>query len=118
MSQEVTRLELADNNVTGPLPASIGALTSLALLDLGSNAVTYMPTTMAAMTSLTHVVLNGSPLDEDFEQLSARVFSSWTRLTRLVLTNTGLTGRLPSTLPVSAMQGCSMLLVQLHVKCT
>ena len=90
----VTALELPGNDLRGTLPASLGALTSLATLDLsGNNQVTGAIPDLRALTSLATLNLGNNQLSGTIPDLSAL-----TSLTTLNLRDNQLTGAIPEEL--------------------
>jgi hypothetical protein len=112
----VTKLTLDHLNISGPLPASIGALTaleeiylyanelsgsiptawgtltSLRVLDLSSNALNgSVPLEFAGLTNLEELILNGNRL----VSFSSIVLGSMPRLKKLSASDNLLQGRLP-----------------------
>ena len=53
----VVKLELTEAGLTGAVPAEIGRLTSLTVLDLGGNKLTSLPAEIGQLTSLTELSL-------------------------------------------------------------
>ena len=72
----VTRLELADNGLTGTLPAALGDLSELEQLDLQDNALSgALPAALANLTNLEELLLNESraltgPLPDGLRELA------------------------------------------------
>ena len=91
----VTGLSLADGGVAGTLPAGLGDLTGLTVLDLGGNRLDgAMPAEMSALTGLTRLDLSGNELSGGIpERISGLV-----KLTRLDLSDNNLTGSIPTRL--------------------
>jgi hypothetical protein len=59
----VVNLIMLDNNLQGPLPESIGNLTQLRLLSLGTNKITgRIPTSIANLSNLIHINLYNNQL--------------------------------------------------------
>ena len=89
----VTGLDLGENNLTGPLPATLGNLTNLTQLHLGENNLTGpLPATLGNLTKLESLVLW-------LNSLTGPLPASWgnlTNLTQLHLGGNSLTGPLPA----------------------
>ena len=67
----VVQISLPSSGMTGQLPDSIGALSSLTHLDLSGNSLTgTLPASMAALTSLTSLNLGANKLDRSFRMTS------------------------------------------------
>jgi Leucine rich repeat len=92
----VTQLVLDNDNVMGRIPADLGLLTDLTVLDLRNNQL--MGTLPASLDRLTALQL----LDLSENQLTGTIPSSWqmtlTALTHLDLAINKLTGNIPSSL--------------------
>ena len=58
----ILQLELHRNNLTGSIPSSIAALTSLEQLILNNNKVTSLPSSLCTLTGLTNLHLYGNRL--------------------------------------------------------
>jgi hypothetical protein len=58
----VVKLELTEVGLTGAVPAEIGRLTSLTVLDLSNYQLTSLPAEIGQLTSLTELYLNGNRL--------------------------------------------------------
>jgi sugar lactone lactonase YvrE len=91
----VTGLDLSRNNLSGPLPASLGNLNNLQSLDLSQNALTGpIPASLGNLTRL-------QTLSLFINQLSGSIPASLGNLTRLdflQLSNNQLTGSIPPSL--------------------
>ena len=83
-SGSVTALDLASNNLSGPLPAALGSLISLTTLDLSNNSLSGTVPDLSALTSLTTLNLGDNQLSGTIPTLSAL-----TSLTTLSLRETG-----------------------------
>lgn len=92
---QVIRLELASNQLIGPLPASLSALTQLQTLDLSDNQLSGpIPGSLSALTSLKRLVLIYNQLNGPFpESLSAL-----SNLEFIYLSHNQLSGPLPESL--------------------
>ena len=92
----VTMLTLGGNNLDGPIPAAIGLLENLELLDLRANSLTGpIPSSVGRLSSLGALFLDDNPgltgsLPPSMGNLS--------RLRSLYLGNTGLRGPIPASL--------------------
>ena len=70
--QSVVRLELAQNNLKGPLPSSISALTDLEVLDLSGNQLSGpLPANVTHLRALRQLVLTNNSLTGLPDDLSA-----------------------------------------------
>ena len=91
----VTRLNLEDNNLRGPLPTVLGRLTNLESLSLGTNQLTgEISSELGQLTKL-------KSLDLAFNQLTGEFPSDLGQLTKLEYLSLGwnqLTGNIPSEL--------------------
>jgi len=63
-SAGVTKLELWKNNLTGPVPASIGGLTNMTFLMLVANHLTSLPNEIGDLASLETFYMGDNPLPE------------------------------------------------------
>ena len=62
-SGRVTRLDLADNQLTGSIPDELGSLSSLEVLDLNDNQLTgEIPPELGSLSNLTHLYLHDNQL--------------------------------------------------------
>ena len=90
----VTHLFLNNNQLTG-IPAELGSLTSLEVLDLSTNQLTgKIPAELGNLTNLTHLYLSGNPLTG---AIPAEL-GNLTNLTHLYLDGNQLTGAIPAEL--------------------
>ena len=90
----VTELALPDNNLSGPLPAELGSLTSLTTLDLSDNQLSGTIPDLSSLTQLQTLNLGDN-------QLSGTIpdwLSSLTGLRDLSLRDNRLTGAIPEEL--------------------
>ena len=61
--EEVTGLDLKENNLVGAIPSEIGQLKNLTLLDLGLNQLTgNVPSEISGLESITHLYLHANRL--------------------------------------------------------
>ena len=89
----VTSLDITRNQLTGPIPAELGSLTSLEILALGGNQLTGpIPTWLGNLTNLEEVYLWGNPLTGQIPSQLA----SLTNLRELHLSSNQLTGTIPT----------------------
>ena len=58
----VVELSLEDFGLTGAVPAEIGRLSALRVLNLGVNKLTSLPAEIGQLTSLTGLYLDGNQL--------------------------------------------------------
>ena len=84
----VVKLELTEVGLTGAVPAEIGRLTSLTVLDLGDNQLTTVPAEIGQLTSLTELHLNGNRLTSVPAEIGQLISLNWlflysNRLTRV-----------------------------------
>ena len=100
----VASVQLQSNNLTGPLPPELGALTGLQTLALSHNQLNgVMPLELSLLTNLQFLAL-------DHNHLSGAIPSSLGALNRLrylVLNNNQLVGSIPATL--GALQSLELL---------
>ena len=90
----LTQLHLSDNSLTGPLPASWGNLTNLTQLHLDRNSLTGpLPASWGNLTNLTHLHLSRNSLTGPLPAF----LGTLTNLTQLSLVGNSLTGPLPAT---------------------
>jgi hypothetical protein len=90
----VTSLDIRLNALTGPIPSSIGNLTSLNFLDLGSNALTgSIPPSIGNLVNLTALDLSANKLTGTIPS----TLGNLTNLTELELHVNKLSGTIPST---------------------
>ena len=91
----VTKLELRENALAGPIPAALGSLSSLEALDLGRNALTGpIPAILGSLSNL-------ESLDLGANQLTGPIpaqLGSLTSLSALSLDRNKLTGSVPTAL--------------------
>ena len=90
----VTELALPDNNLSGPLPAELGSLTSLTTLDLSDNQLSGTIPDLSSLTQLQNLYLGDN-------QLSGTIpdwLGSLTGLQKLSLRDNRLTGTIPAEL--------------------
>ncbi len=98
---ELTKLNFNNNNLTGPIPAAIGNLTALIELDLRLNELSgSIPSTVGNWTSLTWLYLGGNQLTGSIPP----EIGSLTGLTYLWLFDNQLSGTIPA-----EIGGCSSL---------
>ncbi len=89
---ELTKLKLYNNNLTGPIPAAIGNLTALIELELRLNELSgSIPSTIGNWTSLTWLYLGGNQLTGSIPP----EIGSLTNLTYLWLFDNQLSGTIP-----------------------
>ncbi len=95
LSDNVTRIELKQNNLTGNIPSELGDLVSLEFLDLDTNQLSgSIPVEMGNLTNLKYLYLNGN-------QLSGSVpaeLGNLTKLLLLYLNDNQLDGTIPTEL--------------------
>ncbi len=89
----VTELALPDNNLSGPLPAELGSLTSLTTLDLSDNQLSGTIPDLSSLTSLTTLNFGDNQLSGTIPDLTAL-----TQLQTLNLRDNRLTGPIPEEL--------------------
>ena len=88
----VTQLDLADNTLTGGIPAELGSLTSLERLYLNGNALTGgIPAELGSLTNLITLSLNGNELSGQIP----KELEGLTNLRELRLDDNTLTGEIP-----------------------
>ena len=88
----VTQLDLADNTLTGGIPAELGNLTSLERLYLNGNALTGgIPAELGSLTNLITLSLNGNELSGQIP----KELEGLTNLRELRLDDNTLTGEIP-----------------------
>ncbi len=92
-SGRVTRLDLADNQLTGSIPDELGSLSSLEVLDLNDNQLTgEIPTSLGSIANLVQLQITGN-------QLTGTIpaeLGSLANLTILALGGNQLTGTIPT----------------------
>ena len=89
----VTRLNLNNRNLTGPIPPELGTMAHLTGLDLSLNNLTgSIPPELGALTNLSSLDLSGNNLTGSIPP----ELGALTNLERLVLFRNNLTGPLPS----------------------
>ena len=94
-SGRVTGLDLADNQLTGPMPAELGSLANLTLLRLSQNELTgAVPTGLGSLTNLERLSLSENQLTGPIPA----ELGSLTNLEVLYLYDNQLTGEIPSEL--------------------
>ncbi|MCH7573898.1 MAG: fibronectin type III domain-containing protein [Candidatus Marinimicrobia bacterium] len=92
-SGRVTNLNLASNNLAGPIPATIGNLTNLIQLRLFDNQLSGpIPIEIGNLTNLTGLYLYNNQLTGSIPP----EIGNLTNLTHLVLSNNQLTGSIPT----------------------
>ncbi|MFD1142845.1 leucine-rich repeat domain-containing protein [Larkinella insperata] len=92
---QVTQLQLPSNQLAGPLPASLSALTNLQVLDLSDNQLNgSIPDSFSALTSLKRLVLIYNQLSG---LIPAKLFSL-TQLEFIYLSHNQLSGSIPDSL--------------------
>ena len=90
---QVSRLELDNNNLRGDLPPALGLLTSLQHLDLSGNRLSReIPATLGTLSSLTHLDLSNNDLGGEIP-IS---LGGLTNLESLILSDNDLEGELPA----------------------
>ena len=95
MDDRVTGLELPSNKLSGPIPAVLGDLTGLEVLDLSRNGLTgEIPAALESLTALTTLDLSRNGLTGEIPA----ALESLTALTTLDLSRNGLTGEIPADL--------------------
>ncbi len=114
---DVTRIDLPNNNATGPLPNALGDLPTLTRIDFTGSSITgILPDSMANLTALTHIYLNSNQITElpswigdltalkvlnlgsnalDGSSIPASI-TDLVSLELLILDNNGLIGSLPA----------------------
>jgi Leucine-rich repeat (LRR) protein/putative cell wall-binding protein len=60
----VAKLDVGGNNLAGPVPTQIGALTAVTELNLGNNHISSIPDEIGNMSSLERLWLDANPLPE------------------------------------------------------
>ena len=94
-TEQVTQIDLSDNNLVGSLPAELGDLTGLALLYLSHNTIGgAIPSTFGDLTALREIHMS-------FNQLTGPIpleIGNLVRLEKLVIDNNQLTGSIPAVL--------------------
>jgi Leucine-rich repeat (LRR) protein len=97
---DVTYLNLGSNNLSGPIPESIGQLVKLKGINLENNHLTgNIPETMGNLSQLSSIYFN-------LNQLTGSVpsfFGNLSLLTRIWLNNNLLSGNIPSLTNVSSL---------------
>ena len=92
---DLTLLSLRDNNLTGPIPASLGKLTNLTRLYLYENELTgKIPTELGDLTKLTELSLR----DNNLSGAIPAALGNLTNLTTLTLYANNLTESIPAAL--------------------
>ena len=106
----VTRLDLRENTLTGPIPDALGSLSNLEWLSLFNNELTgLVPNALGSLSKLRSLSLGGNALTGTIPEALGRLSS----LTDLYLYDNELTGTIPEALgrlsnltkPVSLMTG-------------
>ena len=93
VSGRVTRVELRDNDLTGPLPAELGNLASLTHLDLRRNPLSgQIPPELGNLSNLTTLYLFGNELSGEIPPELANL----TNMERLLLYSNDLSGEIPA----------------------
>jgi Leucine-rich repeat (LRR) protein len=94
-TEQVTQIDLTDNNLTGSLPAELGDLTGLALLYLSHNSIGgAIPSTFGDLTALREIHMS-------VNQLTGPIpveIGNLVRLEKLIIDNNQLTGPIPAAL--------------------
>lgn len=94
-TQQVMRIDLPDNNLTGSLPSELGTLTSLTYVILSGNLLTGpIPAEIGGLTALREIVLGHNGLTGS---IPAEIGNA-TALQKIDLSYNQLTGSIPSTL--------------------
>eukprot|EP01079_Euglenida_sp_SAG-EU17-18_P012738 gene12738-biopygen7776 len=88
-TQQVTRLSLALNQLSGTLPEALGQMTALTELDIGT-----LPEALGQMTALTSLDLRNNQLSGTLPEAMGQM----TALTHLHLEDNQLSGTLPEAL--------------------
>jgi len=104
----VVSIYLPQNNLSGSLPASLGALTSLQTLNVSTNALTGPIPSLAALTALQNVSLEENTLRGSIPSLS-----TLTNLVGFDVSANQLTGALPSLAGLNKLQGFNASINQL-----
>ena len=95
----VTELALSSNNLSGPLPAALGSLTSLTTLDLSDNQLSGTIPDLSSLTSLTTLNLRDNQLSGTIPDLS-----TLTQLQTLNLSANQLSGTIPDLSTLTQLQ--------------
>jgi len=95
----VTVITRDSKNLTGTIPSSLSALTSLQTLKLSVNQLTGSIPDLSALTSLLELWLHNNQLTGSIPDLSA-----WTSLLDLNLSNNKLTGSIPDLSALTSLQ--------------
>ena len=91
-SEEVTRLDLRENNLVGSIPTEIGRLKNLMQLNLGLNQLTgIVPSEISGLESMTHLYLHANRLTGDIPSKIGQLQN----LRELRLDKNRLSGRIP-----------------------
>uniref|UniRef100_A0ACD5Z6E4 Uncharacterized protein n=1 Tax=Avena sativa TaxID=4498 RepID=A0ACD5Z6E4_AVESA len=103
-------LYIADNGFYGPFPDKIGNITSMVELDLSNiNFVGMIPSNMKNLCNLESLYFHSNNINGSITELFHRLPScSWNKLQYLVLSDSNLTGSLPTTL-VQPLSNLSVL---------
>ncbi len=89
---DITGLDLRDNNLTGPIPPSLGNLLTLNILKLSNNNLSgEIPAHLGNITGLTNLRLSSNNLTGEIPTS----FSYLTSMTSLILDNNDLEGSIP-----------------------
>lgn len=98
---DVTGIELAGNNLNGPLPATLGNLTELNSLGLRANSVTgAIPASWASMTKLTSLNLAYTLISGELPGY----LNTFTNLNSLQIVAGNVTGQFPDLSNLSGLQ--------------
>ena len=91
VNASVTALSMPANNLVGPVPASISALTALKRVNLPNNYLTALPDEISGLTAMTSLVVAVNALTGPIPS----VVTAMTALATLNLQNNALIGTIP-----------------------
>lgn len=95
VSDKVTRINLKNNNLVGNIPAALGSLGSLEILDLDTNILSgTIPVEIGNLSNLRYLYLNGNKLTGSIPT----TLGNLTNLLLLYLNNNELSGSIPEEL--------------------